>query len=824
VALLSATVALGQLTNRLLQNNPEYQDPNNPKLPNLYYYTPDQELKKFTIHHAIEDEPFEFEAVLVDSEDGNDPYRGPGDILSIIADPNSGPVVITIVHPGPFVTYGARDVGNIDLVADGVTGIIGQVLITGNLTDPDDPNTHVLATAISDPLTVNGDITQLVQVAWLAGNITCQSMGDLSVTGAAQGNPFSPSITIYDSYGSSMDIHQGIGTIDVGGDLSGQIETSQFVQHLKAGSIGSDGVVHVGTQLDHLEVTYSLLGTVTTGTTMYRADVGYLNEGGVIDVGTDLGGSQEGQALVISAGLAGTVRVGNDLLAQGDSYVEIGYFVSPGQLEVVRDEYGLIRTLGGPYDPALPAGTSISVGRDFYGAIEVDDAGGTITVGDQVGNALLHVFGDLTGTVHSNAGFKDVDVDGSIASGGQLTAAGELSGELDVTGDVDGAITAQTITADIDIDGSVDGAITAEESFGGSLSVGGRFAGHIGAGTDLSADIVITGQMTGDALVTTGGSLAGSLDVPQLSGTISVGGDLSATISASVAGTSARVSIGGNLTSTGTIQVPANEQGCCTTGTIEIAGDASGTIDVPQLSNPLGPSLAQGHIIVNGSFSAPGQITLAAPHWKDAEALTFVCIGYDGFDPNQPWDPNAVVIVNDPNDPNNVTVCEGNRPDLRIIGVTECRGDMNNDGAVGFPDLNPYLLAKDHPADYAVAFPGLGGTESPYCLGGSRIWHGDANCDGTFNNADNNPFVALVIAQCCDPECPGCSQQRGDMMYEGGEGLPGLPAEELAAELAANIGPELFNDLLSMVLTTIETAPDEESQAYWQAVYAALTQ
>jgi hypothetical protein len=51
-----------------------------------------------------------------------------------------------------------------------------------------------------------------------------------------------------------------------------------------------------------------------------------------------------------------------------------------------------------------------------------------------------------------------------------------------------------------------------------------------------------------------------------------------------------------------------------------------------------------------------------------------------------------------------------------------------------------------------------------------------------------------------------------------------LPAEDLAAELAANIWPELFEDLLSMVAGLIDAAPNEETQAYWQAVYAALTQ
>jgi hypothetical protein len=42
--------------------------------------------------------------------------------------------------------------------------------------------------------------------------------------------------------------------------------------------------------------------------------------------------------------------------------------------------------------------------------------------------------------------------------------------------------------------------------------------------------------------------------------------------------------------------------------------------------------------------------------------------------------------------------------------------------------------------------------------------------------------------------------------------------------LAANVAPELYGDLLNMVLNAIEDAPDDETQAYWEAVYAALTQ
>ena len=45
-----------------------------------------------------------------------------------------------------------------------------------------------------------------------------------------------------------------------------------------------------------------------------------------------------------------------------------------------------------------------------------------------------------------------------------------------------------------------------------------------------------------------------------------------------------------------------------------------------------------------------------------------------------------------------------------------------------------------------------------------------------------------------------------------------------AAEWAVNVWPDLYDGLVNKVAVNIEIQPDEESQAYWQAVYDALTQ
>jgi hypothetical protein len=173
------------------------------------------------------------------------------------------------------------------------------------------------------------------------------------------------------------------------------------------------------------------------------------------------------------------------------------------------------------------------------------------------------------------------------------------------------------------------------------------------------------------------------------------------------------------------------------------------------------------------------------------------------------WGPNLAVIIGDPNDPNHSPVAyTQNTPELKLYRTTECRGDCDNSGTVDLDDVNPFTAALTSETQYAYLFSGLAG---------SRTFHADSNCGGTLSSADVTPFVALVYSNCCDPECRGC---------EGGDApAGGLPdPDTLAADLAANVWPELYDGLLTIVLDTIDAAPDKDTQAYWQAVYATLTQ
>ena len=265
----------------------------------------------------------------------------------------------------------------------------------------------------------------------------------------------------------------------------------------------------------------------------------------------------------------------------------------------------------------------------------------------------------------------------------------------------------------------------------------------------------------------------------------------------------------GSVTDTGTLRISYSGALNCTSSPIRIDGNLGGTLDIPTLCGNDTIYGAAGHIIVNGSFENEGRIHLSGPLGTGA----FVAIGYDGWD-GDTWDPNAVIILGDPNDPNNVY--HGNTPARHLWEITACRADMNNDGTVGFGDINPFILALSSSAGYATAWPGLAG---------SMVYHGDANCDGTLSFADINPFVALVSAGTCTSCAGENGMNRVNWMNEGNEDDAGAQSpEQLATILGANVAPELYDDLLALIGEAAGQQDSDEGAAYWEAVYYALTE
>lgn len=69
--------------------------------------------------------------------------------------------------------------------------------------------------------------------------------------------------------------------------------------------------------------------------------------------------------------------------------------------------------------------------------------------------------------------------------------------------------------------------------------------------------------------------------------------------------------------------------------------------------------------------------------------------------------------------------------------VATVAGDMNCDGVVSFPDINPFVLALANPAGYAAQYP--------HCF----ITNGDINANGNVGFEDINPFVECIVNGGC---------------------------------------------------------------------------
>lgn len=98
----------------------------------------------------------------------------------------------------------------------------------------------------------------------------------------------------------------------------------------------------------------------------------------------------------------------------------------------------------------------------------------------------------------------------------------------------------------------------------------------------------------------------------------------------------------------------------------------------------------------------------------------------------QPW-------CSDCNGNGVIDVCDisgGTSQDVNGNGIPdECEdllGDLNCDGAIGFDDINPFVLAVLGEAVYAAAYPDC------------RWLNADCNEDGEVDFDDINPFVALI--------------------------------------------------------------------------------
>jgi hypothetical protein len=429
----------------------------------------------------------------------------------------------------------------------------------------------------------------------------------------------------------------------------------------------------------------------------------------------------------------------------------------------------------------------------------VGDLLGTFTIlhpaGDVFEEPPLQITGDLGGELYIPNGL--------VAT--VQVAAGTISGHVTVDGtQPSGALlqvgTTSGLTGDVAVNANANGTVEVI----GSVASGGlvHVYGDVGEG-----GLVEIGDGTTAGEIRVDGDLSGTITLAKLTGTAHVLNDLT------LGGTVEVTDSGPTLT--GLVDIDGNAE-----GHIHCMGDLTGSIDIAgYLGNNDPNSPLAGRISVDGSFEKangtdPALIWIHTPLPFGGTPIgvkAYVCVDYDGWDDGDDWDGAArLVIGSDPNDPNNAYL-----PNLsyHVWHVTSCKGDMNNDASVTMSgDLDAFTVAVNdliyETANYASQFPGLGGSMNS---------HGDANCDGTFDSHDINPFVARIRSGDCD--C-GDSRQGGD----GGEGLDWITPEELAALLGDNIAPELYEALLTMVAAAIDAAPDDENQAFWETAYGILTQ
>ncbi|MFQ5806513.1 MAG: hypothetical protein ACE5I3_08690, partial [Phycisphaerae bacterium] len=240
---------------------------------------------------------------------------------------------------------------------------------------------------------------------------------------------------------------------------------------------------------------------------------------------------------------------------------------------------------------------------------------------------------------------------------------------------------------------------------------------------NLVGDLLVQGSLpTPTAGIDVEGDLGpdGMIQIPGLvAGQISIGGDCEGTIWLRVVHESGYIVVKGSVTGA-IVFYPLTAY---LRGTLDIGGDLLGTI---LFYWPPG-GIYGGRIHIRGSLrnNAPGH-EISANYLLDNGAIA---IDYDGWDPGDVWETGATVSIAD-------TVYYGNTPVVPIWEIQRWRGDMNNDGGVNAADNENdlFLTAMHYPEQYAELFPGLEG---------SRVYHGDCNCDGEFDELDIDPFTFL---------------------------------------------------------------------------------
>ncbi|MGD8453079.1 MAG: hypothetical protein PVJ57_14770 [Phycisphaerae bacterium] len=508
---------------------------------------------------------------------------------------------------------------------------------------------------------------------------------------------------------------------------------------------------------------------------------------------------------VVVDAIAGSVEVGGAVLndvrigvldgdfrcdAMGD-FTAIGASIGPPWLHVGNI---LVR---GPYDGSIyvfgsitssPGVDGIRIWGDMSGSVEVTGDLNSILVGEWYG-------GDVLGDIAVGGDVGSVEVRGDIAASGTLDVGGSVMDLVLISGDLAGAV-----YVDYDLSGN--------PMLGGLEVVGSvTSSGRISVDEDVLSTIVIMEEQAGEIVV--GGALEGRLftEYGEMPGTLTVG-ECQGSVS---------ISTEGGEDFTGNITVAQDVSGVLHTagmyGEILIGGDMHGTLYVDgDLADPAG-DLSGGHVIINGSL------------WDDTvcifgtvvleEGGPFIAVDYDGWHDSDEWAYGACIRVGE-------GLYYENTPALHLWEISACKGDMNNDGVTDNFDISPFISALgDHTpqSDYDYAYPGLLG---------SVVYHGDMDCDEIFNNFDIAPFMLRLTNPAgyasqypgCDPCLALGGREGGGERGGGGErdGGGGLDAEEAAALLQAYLDDGLLSYMSEVAEELAEYYGDTPLGEFWEEV------
>ncbi len=307
IAVCASVAAQGN--NRILQYNQAYENPPDSNDP---YYVIDQFQQQVTIRRGIDGETFWFEADVVSGGQ----VIGHGNINLIQADPNAGPVAITVAdYAQGYDRPGAFNIREINLNASGVVGTIEHLKITGLLGEYGPITAH----ALTGTCDVGASILNPITLDSLAGDIECHAMyADLTVMGP---DPLAtPTISIWGTYDATMTIGHNVKRIHVG-VLSGSISVLDNLTELDVGTGDLTGSVYVGGNLgvdgqrhDIYEVRYS--GAISVSGDLYGDMILNREFAGAMHIGGDVTPLALIDAATYWSELSGDITVGGDLLGR----------------------------------------------------------------------------------------------------------------------------------------------------------------------------------------------------------------------------------------------------------------------------------------------------------------------------------------------------------------------------------------------------------------------------------------------------------------------------------------------------------------------------